>query len=88
MTKKDLFWTDFFQYLLEKYPGKQLHFNWLDRLIILWKLNIQEDSIWWIRYYEVSIATNNWATNPKRVNTINEISKLIDTQPYKQNISI
>lgn len=85
---KDLFWTDLFQYLFEKYPGKQLHFSWLNRLITLWKLNIQEDSIWWKIYYEVSIATNKWETDKKKVNTINEIKTLIDTQPYKQNIII
>lgn len=88
MWKEDLFWSRLFLYLLEKYPGKQLHFNWLDRLIILWKLNIQEDSLWWKKYYEISIATNKWESNNKKTNTIDELKELIESHPYKEKISI
>lgn len=89
MNKTDLFWTTFFQYLLERYPDKRLYYDKLNKTITLWKLNIQE--YWWInnnKTYEISIRTEKWWDNRKKANTINELKELIETPLYKENISI
>lgn len=87
MWKKDLFSNELYSYLLETYPGKNPIFNWVERLILIGKINIQEDSFsWWKPWYDVSIASNKWDISKVKCKNTQKVKDILKLYPYKQHL--